>query len=47
MAKTIIKFSQKIKGTSAKGKAVGILKAMKGDTEFDVTYLAEVGLKSL
>ena len=47
VAKTITKYADKIKGSAAKGKAVGILRAMQGDTEFDVTYLAEMGLKAL
>jgi len=43
--KVIISYAPKLKGTDSGSKCIGYLKAMKSDTEFDVSYLAEKGLK--
>jgi len=45
VVKVIVSFAPKIKGTDSGNKCVGFLKAMKNDTDFDVSYFAEKGLK--
>jgi len=43
--KVIVTYASKLKGTETGNKCVGYLKALKSDSDFDVSYLADQGLK--
>lgn len=43
--KVIVAYATKLKGTETGIKCTGYLKALKSDSDFDVSYLADQGLK--